>query len=118
MKTFDASPFVPRFTVVSGPGVNAVEARSPEDAARRPPPEESPIRVRRNRRGMSLRQLAAAAGIGHGYLSQIETGRRRGSAAALAAIERAFEMLSEEPARPEPSRAARSESGEERTTVA
>ena len=47
---------------------------------------ESPIRVYRGYRGMTRKQLARAAGIGHPYLSQIETGRYSGSPKTQAAI--------------------------------
>ena len=47
---------------------------------------ENPIRAYRNHRGMKQGELAAAAGIHPVYLSQIETGKRTGSARTLAAI--------------------------------
>lgn len=47
---------------------------------------ESPIRAYRSHRGMKQGELAAAAGIHPVYLSQIETGKRTGSAKTLAAI--------------------------------
>ncbi len=47
---------------------------------------ENPIRVYRDHRGMTQGALAAAAGIHPVYLSQIETGKRSGSAKTLAAI--------------------------------
>jgi len=40
---------------------------------------ESPVRVWREHRGMSLAALADQAGIGKGYLSQIENGERTGT---------------------------------------
>ena len=45
-----------------------------------------PVRVWREYRGLTQQQLAAAAGISVPYLSQIELGRRKGSADVLAAI--------------------------------
>ena len=47
---------------------------------------ENPIRAYRNHRGMKQGDLAAAAGVHPVYLSQIETGKRTGSAKTLAAI--------------------------------
>lgn len=44
---------------------------------------ENPVRVWRRHRGLTLRQLADRAEIGKGYLSQIETGERAGTAATL-----------------------------------
>lgn len=46
----------------------------------------NPVRVWREHRGLTQQQLAEAAGISVPYLSQIESGRRRGSAEVLAAI--------------------------------
>ncbi|MFN2154399.1 MAG: helix-turn-helix domain-containing protein, partial [Anaerolineae bacterium] len=45
-----------------------------------------PIRVWREHRGLTQQQLAKAAGISVPYLSQIESGKRQGSAEVLAAI--------------------------------
>jgi len=47
-----------------------------------------PIRVWREHRGLTQQQLAEAAGISVPYLSQIESGKRQGSAEVLAAIAR------------------------------
>ena len=47
---------------------------------------QNPIRVYRDHRGMTQGALAAAAGIHPVYLSQIETGKRTGSAKTLAVI--------------------------------
>jgi DNA-binding XRE family transcriptional regulator len=47
---------------------------------------ESPIRVWRDFRGMTAKDLAAAAGISTAYLSEIETGKKDGSVATLKAI--------------------------------
>lgn len=47
---------------------------------------ESPIRVWREVRGMTAKDLAAAAGISAAYLSEIETGKKDGSVATLKAI--------------------------------
>jgi DNA-binding XRE family transcriptional regulator len=49
---------------------------------------ESPIRVWREYRGLSQNQVAEQAGISVSYLSQIESGRRKGRTAVLAALAR------------------------------
>jgi predicted transcriptional regulator len=46
----------------------------------------NPIRVWREHRGLSQQELAVAAGISPSYLSQLETGRRTGTAEVLSAI--------------------------------
>ena len=51
---------------------------------------QNPIRVYRDHRGMTQGALAAAAGIHPVYLSQIETGKRTGSARTLVAIAKAL----------------------------
>ena len=57
---------------------------------------QNPIRVYRDHRGMTQGALAAAAGIHPVYLSQIETGRRTGSAKTLAAIAEALGVTVDE----------------------
>lgn len=47
---------------------------------------ENPIRVWRKYRGLAQQQLAGAAGISVPYLSQIESGKRKGRTEVLAAI--------------------------------
>ena len=44
------------------------------------------VRVWREHRGMIRKQLAESSGLSVPYLSQIETGKRKGSPEALAAI--------------------------------
>ena len=53
---------------------------------------QNPISVYRNYRGLTQNELAAAAGINTVYLSQIETGKRTGSAKTLAALAKALQM--------------------------
>ena len=53
---------------------------------------ENPIKVYRSQRGMTQNQLAAAVSINAVYLSQIETGKRTGSARTLAAIATALNV--------------------------
>src|SRR5690554_1622122 len=47
---------------------------------------ENPVKVWREYRGMTQQQLAEAAEISPSYLSQIESGKRTGSAEVLKAI--------------------------------
>jgi len=53
---------------------------------------ENPIRVYRDHRRLTQKQLAEAAGINPVYLSQIETGKRTGSARTLASIAGALDV--------------------------
>jgi DNA-binding XRE family transcriptional regulator len=64
--------------------------------ARRLVDGESPVKVWREKRGRSQRELAAAAGVGAGYLADIETRRKPGSVAALASLARALEVQIED----------------------
>jgi DNA-binding XRE family transcriptional regulator len=47
---------------------------------------ENPVRVWREVRGLSAKELAAAAGISAAYISEIETGKKEGSISVLKAI--------------------------------
>jgi ribosome-binding protein aMBF1 (putative translation factor) len=49
-----------------------------------------PVRIWREHRGLSGRALAGRAGISAAYLSQIETGKKPGSFAAMAKLARAL----------------------------
>ena len=53
---------------------------------------ESPIRVFREHRRMTQKEVAEAAGIGALYLSQIERKRRTGSVTTLTAIAKALRV--------------------------
>lgn len=53
---------------------------------------ENPIRVWREHRGLTQQQIADTAGISKPYLSQLETGQRKGTAEVLAAIARALNV--------------------------
>ena len=53
---------------------------------------ESPIRVFREYRGLTQTQLAKAAKIARPYLSEIESGRKRGSVSILKSIAAALEL--------------------------
>jgi DNA-binding XRE family transcriptional regulator len=57
---------------------------------------ESPVKVWREKRGRSQRELAAAAGVGAGYLAEIETGRKPGSVLALSRLARALQVQMED----------------------
>ena len=57
---------------------------------------EGPVKVWREKRGRSQRELAAAAGVSAGYLAEIETGRKPGSVAALASLARALQVQIED----------------------
>lgn len=54
---------------------------------------ERAVRVYRDHRGMTQKQLGEAAGINAIYLSQIETGKRTGPARTLAALAADLEDL-------------------------
>ena len=53
---------------------------------------ENPVRVWREFRGLTVKALAAKAGIRPAFLSQIETGAREGSVATLKALARALRL--------------------------
>lgn len=57
---------------------------------------ESPIRVWREHRGLSVTELAAKAGLSQPYLSQIEKGTRRASATLLEALAMALRVSPDE----------------------
>ena len=53
---------------------------------------ESPVRIWREHRGLSVRALAERASVDPAYLSQIETGKKPGSTKALKALSGALEI--------------------------
>lgn len=57
---------------------------------------ESPVKVWREKRGRSQRRLATAAGVSAGYIAEIETRRKPGSAAALARLAKALQVQVED----------------------
>jgi DNA-binding XRE family transcriptional regulator len=57
---------------------------------------ENPVKVWREFRGLTQAQLADAAGISKPYLSQIETGKRKGSTDVLSALAKALNVTLEE----------------------
>jgi DNA-binding Xre family transcriptional regulator len=63
---------------------------------------ELPLKVWREHRGLGLNELAAKAGVGRGYLSQIENGMRKGTAATLRKLAAALGIEIEDLMRPDP----------------
>lgn len=53
----------------------------------------NPLRVWREHRGLTQQQLADVAGISKPYLSQLEAGKRTGSAAVLYALAQALNVM-------------------------
>lgn len=80
--------------------VKAYEARVRAGEDERVPAEfvdrlidgESPLRVWRDFRGLSAKDLAAAAGISAAYISEIETGKKEGSISVLKAIAKVLRL--------------------------
>ena len=58
------------------------------DEMRRILDDESPVKVWREKRGLSQRELAERAGVSSSYLAEIETGKKPGSAEALRKLSR------------------------------
>ena len=57
---------------------------------------ESPVRIWREKRGLTQRALAAAAAIPAGYLSEIEGGKKPGSVAAYRVLAKALAVPMED----------------------
>lgn len=68
------------------------EERIPSEFVDRLIDGENPIRVWRDFRGLSARELAAAAGISAAYLSEIETGKKEGSLSVFRQIAKALRL--------------------------
>lgn len=62
---------------------------------------ENPLRVWREYRGLTQQQVADKAGISKPYLSQLESGQRKGTAEVLAGIARALNVSLDELVMPE-----------------
>jgi DNA-binding XRE family transcriptional regulator len=62
---------------------------------------EHPVRAWREHRGLTLSTLAKSAGIAPSYLSEIEAGRKHGSARALAPLARTLHVVIEDLLPPE-----------------
>jgi ribosome-binding protein aMBF1 (putative translation factor) len=70
-------------------GTEAVRADAlPVELVERMLDGESPVRIWREHRGLTLGDLADRAGIAPSYVSEIETGRKPGSVAALTKLAR------------------------------
>jgi DNA-binding XRE family transcriptional regulator len=74
----------------------AGEEYLPADLADRLLAGESPLRLWRKHRGMTLETLSSAVGIGTSFLSQIETGARRGSPALWRKLAEALRVSSDD----------------------
>jgi len=57
---------------------------------------ESPVRIWREKRGLTQRALATAAAIPAGYLSEIENGKKPGSVAAYRALAKTLAVAMED----------------------
>jgi DNA-binding XRE family transcriptional regulator len=57
---------------------------------------ENPVRVWREYRGLTQQQVAEKAGISKPYLSQLETGQRKGTMEVLSAIARVLDLSLED----------------------
>ena len=64
----------------------------PDEILRRELAGESPIKLWRERRGLTQQELAEKAGISKPYLSQIETGKRQGTVETLSALARSLDI--------------------------
>lgn len=64
----------------------------PEEIVRRELAGESSVKLWREHRGLTQQDLARLAGISKPYLSQIETGKRQGTAETLSALARSLEV--------------------------
>jgi len=53
---------------------------------------ESPVKLWREKRGLTQRALAQSAGVNVNYLCEIETGKKPGSAAALNKLAQTLEV--------------------------
>ena len=62
------------------------------DEVRRLLAGSNPVKLWREKRGLSQRALAEAAGVSPGYLAEIETDRKPGSADALLRLSRALRI--------------------------
>jgi DNA-binding XRE family transcriptional regulator len=72
--------------------IAAAEEHFPIVVADRLMAGEHPVKVFREYRGLTQKQLAKAAGLDAVYLSQIETGKRRGSTETLRKLARALDL--------------------------
>jgi ribosome-binding protein aMBF1 (putative translation factor) len=74
-------------------GIEAARADAlPVELVERMLDGENPVRIWREHRGLTLGDLADRAGIAPSYVSEIETGRKPGSVAALAKLARVLDI--------------------------
>lgn len=64
----------------------------PADSVERILDGENPVRVFRDLRGLTQKDLAEASGVNRVYIAEIETGKKRGSANALKALAEALRV--------------------------
>ena len=64
----------------------------PADSVERILDGESPVRVFRDLRGLTQKDLAETSGVNRVYIAEIETGKKRGSANALKALAEALRV--------------------------
>jgi hypothetical protein len=70
----------------------AKEDLIPKEVVDRLTAGENPVKVFREWRGMTQQRLAQQGGLTQGYLSDIETGRRRGTALRLRGVAHALKV--------------------------
>jgi DNA-binding XRE family transcriptional regulator len=68
------------------------QERVPAEVVARLVASENPVKVWREHRSLSQRALAERAGLNFAYLSQIETGARRGPIATLKKLAAALDL--------------------------
>ncbi len=102
MLKIGASPAAPQYTVVVEPREwpfaiceRPGDGTAGAEAAPAGPMEDSPLRARRKRAGMTMAQLAEAVGISSGYLSHIELGKKPGAPETRAALARVLTAADE-----------------------
>lgn len=67
-----------------------------DEEARRLLDGEHPVRIWREKRGLTQRALAVRAGVAPSYLTEIEKGRKPGSARTLSRLAQALEVTMED----------------------
>lgn len=89
----DTATFIAHEKRVAEEGIDAVRVDVlPAALMQRLLAGEPPVRVWRERRGLSQRALAAKAGISAGFLNDIEAGRRSGGVATVRRIAAALSV--------------------------
>jgi DNA-binding XRE family transcriptional regulator len=88
-RSFDAFD---AFVAAKGMGSIKADSLTMQEALRILDDGKSPVRVWREKRGMTGRALASAAGISSVYLSEIERGKKPGRAFAIVALAKALRV--------------------------